>query len=182
MNECSPWSPEAYIRAFTFAAAAHNGQIIPGTDLPYLMHIGFVAMEVIAALERDPGLTGDLAVQCALLHDTLEDTETTCVQLIDEFGIDVAAGVLALTKDPAKGDSRMADSLARTREQPREIWVVKLADRITNLQPPPAYWTTERIRHYREESKEIHRALSSASRYLADRLSRKIAAYAQEVQ
>jgi (p)ppGpp synthase/HD superfamily hydrolase len=57
------------------------------------------------------------------------------------------------------------------------IKLVKLADRISNLAPPPYYWTKEKIRGYREEAIEIYTALHSASRFLAARLQEKIDAY-----
>ena len=124
---------------------------VPGTDLPYIMHLSFVAMEVIATLGKERGFDGNLAVQCALLHDTVEDTDTKYNELADKFGSNVADGVNALTKDETIGDNtveewhrkklQMADSLKRIRTQPREIWVVKMADRVTNLQPPPNHWT-----------------------------------------
>lgn len=77
----SRWSQDVYIKAYRFAAEAHwnrsKKQHVPGTDIPYLMHFSMVAMEVIPALEKETGLNGNLAVQCALLHDTIEDTDTT---------------------------------------------------------------------------------------------------------
>jgi (p)ppGpp synthase/HD superfamily hydrolase len=76
----STWSQEKYITALRYAAAAHNGQKLPGTDLPYLVHVTMVAMEVIAALAREDGLSGDLAVQCALLHDVIEDGGKSCFE------------------------------------------------------------------------------------------------------
>ena len=87
------WSQDSYTRAYRFAAKAHRGQTYPGTGLPYIMHISFVSIEVIAALHADPGRKGDLAVQCALLHDVIEDTDVTpdCVRA--EFGAQVADGV-----------------------------------------------------------------------------------------
>lgn len=39
------WTQANYIKAYRFAAEAHNGQLFPGTDLPYIMHVTFVAME-----------------------------------------------------------------------------------------------------------------------------------------
>jgi (p)ppGpp synthase/HD superfamily hydrolase len=48
-------------------------QLVPGTRIPYLMHFSLVAMELIAALAIESSLDGNLSVQCALLHDTLED-------------------------------------------------------------------------------------------------------------
>ena len=67
----TPWSQESYIKALLFAADAHNGQKVPGTELPYLTHLTMVSMEVVAALAVEDGLDGDLAILCALLHDVL---------------------------------------------------------------------------------------------------------------
>ena len=99
----SSWDRDLYIKAFRFAAERHNNQRFPGTDLPYIMHVSFVAMEVIAMLAAESGGDGDLAVQCALLHDTLEDTDTEYQDLVDNFGRSVADGVHALTKDRSVG-------------------------------------------------------------------------------
>ena len=188
----SDWSPDVYIRAYRYAATAHwnseKKQLVPGTNIPYLMHFSMVAMEVIAALGKEPGLDGDLAVQCALLHDTIEDTDTTYDQLVETFGLAVADGVQALSKDKLVGadlpkqkrkERQMADSLERVRRQPREAWMVKMADRITNLQPPPKHWKPEKISRYREEACQIHQALKGASPYLAARLWEKIDRYPQ---
>jgi (p)ppGpp synthase/HD superfamily hydrolase len=175
------WSQDGYVRAHGFAARAHQGQTLPGSDLPYVLHVQLVSMEVMAALTAEPGLRGDLAVQCALLHDVVEDTPVTVEQVEEAFGADVAAGVLALSKDPAlpKG-ARMEDSLRRIRRQPHEIWVVKLADRITNMQPPPVNWTSAKAAEYRDEARRILDALGDASPMLAARLRHKIETYPLE--
>jgi (p)ppGpp synthase/HD superfamily hydrolase len=174
----SAWSQDGYIRACRFAAHAHQGQCLPGSDLPYLVHVQLVSMEVMAVLGADPDLRGDLAVQVALLHDVIEDTTVTREEVEREFGAAVAAGVAALSKDPSlPKDARMGDSLDRIRRQPREVWVVKLADRITNLQKPPDHWTDAKVAAYRDEARQIHEALGEASPELAGRLLGKIAAY-----
>jgi len=90
------FSPDLASQALKFAAARHQGQKIPGSDLPYILHPVMVFMELIAALEVENPADGDLAVQCALLHDVLEDTETTYQELENQFGKPVAEGVLAL--------------------------------------------------------------------------------------
>lgn len=174
------WSQENYAKAYWFAAQAHRGQLVPGTDLPYIMHVSFVSMEVIACLGIELHQDGDLAVQCALLHDVLEDTNVTFEDVENEFGANIAKGVLALTKNTglAKAD-RMQDSLQRIRQMPVEVWIVKLADRITNLAPPPAYWEKAKIKQYREEAIEICKALHEASPYLSKRLEMKIDEYAR---
>jgi (p)ppGpp synthase/HD superfamily hydrolase len=120
----------------------------------------------------------DLAIQCALLHDTIEDTDVTPEELESAFGKNVLNGVLALTKNKALDKAnRMKDSLKRIKEQGREIGCVKMADRITNLQEPPAYWDREKIKHYMEEAVLIYDELNSCSKFLGDRLKEKIKEY-----
>jgi (p)ppGpp synthase/HD superfamily hydrolase len=175
----SNWDRDLYIKACRFAAQAHQGQLVPGSELPYLLHLNLVSMEILAALNAEAERDGDLAVQCALLHDTIEDTDTSYEQISTIFGISVADGVAALSKNPdLEKSQQLADSLDRIKRQPIEIWMVKLADRITNLQPPPIHWTKEKIRQYRDEAIEIHTHLQAASPFLASRLAEKIHNYA----
>jgi (p)ppGpp synthase/HD superfamily hydrolase len=172
------YTPELYVDALRFAAERHQGQIVTGTGLPYLVHVTSVAAEVIASLGHERFAAPDLAVQCALLHDTLEDTATTEEELTAHFGGAVAAGVRALTKDASlPKEARMGDSLRRIQAQPHEVWIVKLADRITNLAPPPESWSRAKRLGYGAEAGEILRALAPASLYLADRLAARIAGY-----
>ena len=173
----SAFDADLYVRALRFAADKHRDQRLPGTELPYVVHVVSVAGEVIAAL-ADVG-RAELAIPCPLLHDTVEDTGATIDEIGAAFGAEVAAGVAALTKDARLPKAeRMADSLRRIRDQPREVWCVKLADRITNLAPPPVGWSREKCRAYRDEAGEIVTALGEASSTLAARLRAKIEAYA----
>ncbi|MFW5740102.1 MAG: HD domain-containing protein [Myxococcota bacterium] len=167
-----------------FAADAHRDQTVPGSALPYVVHVANVAMQVMAALSETDGLDGTLAVQCALLHDTLEDTSVTYEQLCSKFGAAVADGVLALTKRKAAGDkeAQMADSLRRIAAQPAEIAIVKLADRITNLQRPPGHWGPDKKRKYQREAQAILQRLGDRNAYLAARLTRRIAEYTRYVE
>lgn len=178
------WSQEKYIKAYKFAARAHQGQNIPGSEIPYIMHPSFVCMEVIAALsvEKEVSvekeLDGNVAIQCALLHDTIEDTDTTFEQIEAEFGASVAQGVLALTKDDSiTKHLQIEDSLKRIKQQPQEIWMVKLADRISNLHSPPHYWMKDKIIQYREQAIFIYETLKDGSQFLALRLANKIEDY-----
>ena len=176
------WSQDRYIKALRFAADRHNGQPFPGTDLPYLLHLTMVAAEVMSALNLERHLDGDLAVQSALLHDILEDTITTFEEIHELFGRDVAEGVETLTKkETVEKDGRIADSLERIKKQPHEIWVVKMADRITNLQPPPSHWSNDKRKRYREQAKMIHTDLKDASEHVGSRLAHKIDEYGQYI-
>ncbi len=72
------WSQDLYLKAWNFASNAHKGQNLSGSSIPYINHIGSVAMEVMSAIaQRDSVSNPDLSVQCALLHDITEDTEIT---------------------------------------------------------------------------------------------------------
>jgi (p)ppGpp synthase/HD superfamily hydrolase len=176
------WSHESWEKAFGFAAQAHGSQLTPD-GYPYIYHIGLVAFELLSGLGDDSGVDADFALQCALLHDVLEDTDVTYEDLTREFGRRVADGVLALTKNSQleKGN-RMADSLARIVAQPREVWMVKLADRISNMRKPPSSWTNEKITAYLDEARMIHQALGSADASLSVRLMKKIEEYARFIK
>lgn len=176
------WTQDVYLQAWDFACFAHKGQTYkgpkPGIVYDYCNHPAAVAMEVSHALVQHPEYDGNLAIQCALLHDTLEDTAVTYQELRTQFGHAVADGVLALSKNASLPENmRMENSLKRICQQPREIWLVKLADRINNLQYVPLHWAGERIRAYRCEAYMILETLGVASPVLAQRLAEHIWRY-----
>ncbi len=174
------WNQDQYLKAWNFASVIHNGQKVPGGDIPYINHIGLVSMEATAAIASIKDIQfPDLLVLCALLHDAIEDTDTTYIEIINEFSTEVADGVLALTKDknlPTKKE-QMEDSIYRIKQQPKEVWMVKLCDRITNLQPPPKHWNKDKIDKYRAEASFILEQLGEANQFLAERLKSKIESY-----
>ena len=174
------WNQEIYVKAWNFASLAHQGQQDPGTKNPYINHIGLVAMEAAATVSNSENIDNpDLLIQCALLHDTIEDTELEYGDIEYEFGREIADGVLALTKDKKLKTKveKMSDSLSRIKQQPEEVWMVKLCDRITNLQPPPLHWDKDKIQAYYYESISILESLESASDFLKERLQEKIDNY-----
>lgn len=173
----SPWSQEKYIKASFYAAEAFNEKLFPGTNLPFAIHISLVSMEVMAVLLAESGLDGNLAVQCALLHDVIDYGDKTEEALKQEFGIEVARGVQALSKPNGVPESqKLSVSLANIQKQPREIWIVKMADKLTNLASPPGNWTSKIIEAYRISALQTHNALYPASAFLADRLLKQIKA------
>jgi guanosine-3',5'-bis(diphosphate) 3'-pyrophosphohydrolase len=171
-----------YQQAVKFAAERHGNQLIPGSGIPYVVHLSNVCMEILFAARETLNFNLPLAVQVALLHDVLEDTQTREDELTACFGQQVASGVKALTKNSAlPKEERMADSLRRIKQMPHEIWAVKLADRITNLQPPPVHWTTDKIVDYGREAQIIYDELKDGNAYLANRLKIKINEYAKSI-
>ena len=117
----------AYQKALTFATTKHmeTGQTIPGTDLPYIVHLSNVGMEILIAGSKTPDFDTAFAVQIALLHDVLEDTSTTYEELESNFGTDIADAVQAISKnqDLPKGE-RTIDSIRRIKKMPEEYFLM----------------------------------------------------------
>jgi (p)ppGpp synthase/HD superfamily hydrolase len=164
------------------ATEMHKGQKYGGSkrgeQIDYLNHIGSVTFEVMNTALHDK-ININLALKCAILHDTIEDTALNYEDIRLHFGQNIADGVLALTKKENIQDKnqKMIDSLNRIKEQPKEVWIVKMADRIANLYAPPFYWDNKKKKEYLQESKLILETLKDASNYLATRLSKKIEHY-----
>jgi guanosine-3',5'-bis(diphosphate) 3'-pyrophosphohydrolase len=179
------FSQENYIEILTFAAHAHGEQKTP-KNLPYIVHITCVAMEVINACEKSQvdEKKANLAVSCALLHDIIEDTSITYDELYLKFGPDIADGVESLTKDKTlkTKQEQMRDSIEKLLTQPYEVQMVKLADRITNLGVPPISWDNEKIKNYAKESSFILSCLRNSNIYLAKRLEEKIEDYKKYIE
>jgi len=140
----------AMARAFEFSTQKHKAQKRKGADQePYVNHLAEVARLVAEAT----GGRNLPLVLAALLHDTLEDTDTTRGELRREFGPQVARLVAEVTVDktlpkPAQkmSEERHAHRLSRGAK------ILKIADKTSNLRSvaisPPVTWSTSRRRDY----------------------------------
>ncbi|PLB85229.1 hypothetical protein C0T31_12025, partial [Dysgonamonadaceae bacterium] len=70
-----------------------------------------------------------------------------------------------------------ANIISRIKQCKKEVWAVKLADRITNLQPPPSHWNKLKKTGYLLEANYILKELQGANEYLENRLAEKIVEY-----
>lgn len=169
--------------AWQLATILHSGQFYgspnEGERIEYINHIGSVVFEVSNGFKHENMPNEELGILCAVLHDTIEDTEATYESIENQFGKQIAEGVLALTKNEALAtkEEQMTDSLERIKKQPKEVWAVKLADRICNLYAPPFYWNTEKKEKYILEAQLIYEHLKDGNAYLAQRLWEKIERY-----
>jgi len=141
--------------ALSFAADKHRNQRRKDADAsPYINH-----PIALARLLRVEGGVDDATVLCAaLLHDTIEDTETTTNELRARFGEKITAIVLEVTDDKALPKAeRKSLQIAHAPQLSREAKLVKLADKICNLRDvassPPTEWPLERRREYFEWAK-----------------------------
>jgi GTP diphosphokinase / guanosine-3',5'-bis(diphosphate) 3'-diphosphatase len=121
-------------RAFEIAAEAHQHMRRKSGE-PYIFHPLAVAKIVVEEI----GL-GVTSVICALLHDTVEDTEVTLKEIETEFGIPCSKIVEGLTKISnvveTKGSTQQAENfkkiLLTLADDPRVI-LIKIADRLHNM-------------------------------------------------
>jgi GTP diphosphokinase / guanosine-3',5'-bis(diphosphate) 3'-diphosphatase len=138
------------ISAIAFAAEKHRNQRRKDAEAsPYINHP--IALADVLANE---GHVTDTNVLCAaILHDTIEDTETTAVELEARFGPKIASIVLEVTDDKSLDKQvRKQLQVEHAAHASPEARLVKLADKICNLRDilssPPAGWAAERKREY----------------------------------
>ena len=136
---------ETIIRAAAFAAERHRNQRRKDADAsPYINHP--LALARVLAVEG--GVTDAATLCAALLHDTIEDTDSTAAELAAEFGTEVAAIVEEVTDDKSlpKAERKRAqvEHAAHISDKAKRV---KLADKISNLtdvaNSPPADWSLE---------------------------------------
>ncbi|MDR0767147.1 MAG: hypothetical protein LBE57_01675 [Methanosarcinales archaeon] len=161
-----------YNKALFYAARAHNGQLY--ANLPYIVHVCMVADEVLMADRIEPLSNLKDAVQIALLHDVLEDTPITKDEMLESFEPNVVHGVDLLTK---KEGLPLSAYFQRIKDGDADVSVIKMCDRIINLQRPPVHWTAEDIAEYNEESLMILEMLGWSSEYVSKRLRVKVELY-----
>lgn len=76
-------------RAIVFATNVHSGMHRKGTDIPYILH-PMEAAAIVGSMTNDREV-----IAAAVLHDVVEDTETTIQEVRAEFGERVAELVAA---------------------------------------------------------------------------------------
>jgi (p)ppGpp synthase/HD superfamily hydrolase len=147
-------------RALDFAARKHAHQRRKGLRAePYINHLTEVALLLAEACDgADPGL-----VMAGLLHDTIEDTETTRGELVEAFGEDVASLVAEVTDDPRLlRDERKRRQVETAPTKSVRARMIKLADKIANLhsivESPPVGWSGRRKREYVAWAREVANA------------------------
>lgn len=145
------------IAAIAFAAQKHRDQRRKDSvSSPYINH----PIALANVLANEAGINDERVLIAAILHDTIEDTETTEQELVREFGQEIAGIVLEVTDDkalPKAERKRLQVEHAATIS--RRAKLVKLADKICNLRDiassPPADWSVERKQEYFDWAKAV---------------------------
>ncbi|KAJ3350660.1 Guanosine-3',5'-bis(diphosphate) 3'-pyrophosphohydrolase MESH1 [Entophlyctis luteolus] len=138
------------IDAAAFAAEKHRGQ--RRKDLaatPYINH----PIGVARILAIEGGVEDEFVLAAALLHDTVEDTDTTFEEIDSRFGSTVGRIVREVTDDKSLDKAeRKRLQIETAPSKSKEAKLVKLADKIYNLRDlsreAPVGWTQQRVHEY----------------------------------
>ncbi|TMS13013.1 Guanosine-3',5'-bis(diphosphate) 3'-pyrophosphohydrolase MESH1 [Larimichthys crocea] len=114
-------------------------------------------------------------VQAALLHDTVEDTDTTPAELEAKFGPIVARIVQEVTDDKSlPKQERKRQQVEHAPHCSHQAKLVKLADKLYNLRDlnrcTPVGWTAERVQEYFVWAREVVKGLRGTSSALEEKL------------
>ncbi|XP_069758566.1 guanosine-3',5'-bis(diphosphate) 3'-pyrophosphohydrolase MESH1 [Narcine bancroftii] len=136
--------------AADLAASKHRHQRRKDAEqTPYINH----PLGVSRILTHEAAVTDVAVLQAALLHDTVEDTDTTLEEIEERFGEKVRSIVAEVTDD--KSLSKVERKELQIQHAPHcshEAKLVKLADKLYNLRDmkccTPQGWTKERVEEY----------------------------------
>jgi guanosine-3',5'-bis(diphosphate) 3'-pyrophosphohydrolase len=143
--------------ALAFAADKHRMQRRKDAEAsPYINH----PIALARVLSNEAGMSETIVLSAALLHDTLEDTNTTEEELRARFGETVTGIVVEVTDDKSlEKNMRKALQIEHAPRLSREAKLVKLADKICNLrdvaETPPASWSLKRRQEYFDWAKQV---------------------------
>jgi len=164
-------------RATGFAGWKHKGQMRKGEGrIPYIHH----PIEVTAILAEIGGVEDFDVLQAALLHDTIEDTETDRDELETHFGSRVSAIVLEVSDDKSldKRD-RKAKQVEHAPHLSLAAQSLKLADKISNVFDvafsKPVDWAPERQLEYFGWASQVVAGLRGCNSALEAEFDRQLA-------
>lgn len=145
------------LRAVEFAAHKHRNQRRKDAGAsPYINH----PIALAQILRTEGGVDDPAVIAAALLHDTVEDTDTSLQELRGQFGARVADIVAEVTDTKwLKKGSRKRLQISKASKSTEGARLVKLADKIANLRDiiasPPAGWSLTRKREYFDWAKRV---------------------------
>jgi guanosine-3',5'-bis(diphosphate) 3'-pyrophosphohydrolase len=159
------------LKAAEFAAHKHRDQRRKDArESPYINHP--IALATI--LVEEGGISDPTVIAAALLHDTIEDTETDVQEIEGQFGPEVAKIVEEVTDTKwLQKTARKQLQISKASKSSEGAKLVKIADKIANLRDmigrPPAGWSLERRREYFDWAKDVIDGLRGASEPLERR-------------
>lgn len=158
------------LAAVAFAADKHTRQRRKNAEeSPYINH----PIAVASVLWREARISDPIVIVGAILHDTVEDTDTSLEEIADHFGDTVSAIVAEVSDDKSLPSAeRKRLQIEHAPKASFRAQQVKLADKICNLRDiavsPPAGWSVERCRTYFDWSRAVVEGLRAEHPALAE--------------
>ena len=129
-------------RAAEFAIRAHSGTVRKKEHIPYILHPMEVA-SIAATMSHEEEL-----LAAAMLHDTVEDTDTSAEEIMDLFGSRVAELVASETEDKHRGRPatetwaiRKEESIAELKStDDQAVKILWLSDKLSNMRSFHRMW------------------------------------------
>ena len=146
-----------FLSALSFAAYKHRNQRRKDVaETPYINH----PITVANILLNEAGVTDETVLIAAILHDTVEDTETSFEEIEQQFGAQVRAVVAEVTDDKSLPTAeRKQKQIEHASGLSDRAKLLKLADKTANLRDmvsaTPDGWSIERIDDYLEWGKTV---------------------------
>jgi len=162
------------LQAISFSAKKHRYQRRKGGDAePYINH----PLEVVNLLANIGNVTDYEILMAAVLHDTVEDTETSPEELTELFGENVTRMVLEVTDDKSLPKERRKElQIEHAPHLSFGAKQIKLGDKISNvtdvLNNPPADWSDERKDEYIVWAANVVDALRGVNKELEEHFDR----------
>jgi guanosine-3',5'-bis(diphosphate) 3'-pyrophosphohydrolase len=156
-EEIKTMSYVSLLKSISFAAEKHSTQRRKDSDAsPYINH----PIAVATVLASEGNVDDEALLIAAVLHDTVEDTETTFEKLEEVFGIDVTNIVREVTDDKSLPKATRKElQIEHARHASSRAKQIKIADKICNirdiLNSPPADWSIERRQEYLEWTQKV---------------------------
>lgn len=148
---------DVLVWAIHFAAKKHRQQRRKDPEnSPYINH----PIELLKILAIDADVEDPVVLVSALLHDTVEDTDTTLDEIRQTFGAEVAEVVEQLTDDKSLPKATRKNlQVEHAAEMSDRAKLVKLADKIANVRDvavaPPPDWSMQRRLEYCNWGKRV---------------------------
>ncbi|XP_002157565.3 guanosine-3',5'-bis(diphosphate) 3'-pyrophosphohydrolase MESH1 [Hydra vulgaris] len=160
------------VEAFDFAAKKHSKQTRKNIDkTPYINH----PIGVASIISSEAGITDVDILISAVLHDTVEDTNTTFEELEINFGKKIRGIVEECSDDKTlEKDVRKQMQIEKAPFSSYEAKVVKLADKLYNLRDllinTPVGWSEGRVNEYFIWALQVVRGLKGTNSVLETEL------------
>jgi len=171
------------LKAIYFSAQKHRHQTRKDTAAsPFINH----PIEVANLLWTIGEICDTIAITAAILHDTIEDTDTTCEELRVNFGNEVLELVLEVSDDknlPKR--ERKRKQIVHSPNLSKSAKLIKLADKISNVHDiafaPPDHWSLQRRIEYLQWAEAVVAGLRGINGNLEKRFDETLVSARQKL-